>query len=131
MNADVGGVLALSDAKGRQLMLTIVPFSKLKNMQHQDAGQHQIAVLLTDKHQLYALSKAYLQQAYQLSKREFELCELLLNGCKLEEIAEHCGVTLSSVRTYFKNIYEKTQCNSQIELMHLLMGCTIHFEHIG
>ena len=131
LNADVGGVLALSDAKGRQLMLTIVPFSKLKNMQHQDAGQHQIAVFLTDKHQLYALSKAYLQQAYQLSKREFELCELLLNGCKLEEIAEHCGVTLSSVRTYFKNIYEKTQCNSQIELMHLLMGCTIHFEHIG
>ncbi|MCO8089098.1 LuxR family transcriptional regulator [Acinetobacter indicus] len=131
LNADVGGVLALSDAKGQQLMLTIVPFSKLKNMQHQDAGQHQIAVFLTDKHQHYALSKAYLQQAYQLSKREFELCELLLNGCKLEEIAEHCGVTLSSVRTYFKNIYEKTQCNSQIELMHLLMGCTIHFEHIG
>ena len=131
LNADVGGVLALSDLKGRELMLTIVPFSKLKNMQHQDAGQHQIAVFLTDKHQLYALSKAYLQQAYQLSKREFELCELLLNGCKLEEIAEHCGITLSSVRTYFKNIYEKTQCNSQIELMHLLMGCTIHFEHIG
>lgn len=131
LNADVGGVLSLSDEKGRELMLTIVPFSKLKNMQHQDAGQHQIAVFLTDKHQLYALSKAYLQQAYQLSKREFELCELLLNGCKLEEIAEHCGITLSSVRTYFKNIYEKTQCNSQIELMHLLMGCTIHFEHIG
>ncbi|WP_410169330.1 helix-turn-helix transcriptional regulator, partial [Acinetobacter indicus] len=38
---------------------------------------------------------------------------------------------LSSVRTYFKNIYEKTECTSQIELMHLLMGCTIHFEHIG
>ncbi|WP_168394994.1 helix-turn-helix transcriptional regulator [Acinetobacter indicus] len=131
LNADVGGVLALSDAKGQQLMLTIVPFSKLKNMQHQNAGQHQIAVFLTDKHQHYALSKAYLQQAYQLSKREFELCELLVNGYKLEEIAEHCGITLSSVRTYFKNIYEKTSCTSQIELMHLLMGCTIHFEHIG
>lgn len=131
LNADVGGVLSLSDAKGQQLMLTIVPCSKLKNMQHQNAGQHQIAVFLTDKHQHYALSKAYLQQAYQLSKREFELCELLLNGYKLEEIAEHCGITLSSVRTYFKNIYEKTQCNSQIELMHLLMGCTIHFDHIG
>lgn len=131
LNADVGGVLSLSDAKGQQLMLTIVPCSKLKNMQHQNARQHQIAVFLTDMHQHYALSQAYLQQAYQLSKREFELCELLLNGYKLEEIAEHCGITLSSVRTYFKNIYEKTQCNSQIELMHLLMSCTIHFEHIG
>lgn len=130
-NADVGGVLALADAKGRQLMLTIVPFGKLKNMQQQDVGQHQIAVFITDKHQHYTLSKSYLQQTYQLSKREFELCELLLNGYKLEEIAEHCSITLSSVRTYFKNIYEKTHCNSQIELMHLLMSCTIHFEHIN
>ncbi|MBF4521422.1 helix-turn-helix transcriptional regulator [Acinetobacter towneri] len=129
-NTDVGGVLALSDQKGRQLMLTVVPFSHLKNVQQQDVGQHHVAVLMTDKNQHYTLSKAYLQQSYQLSKREFELCELLVNGYKLEEIAEHCGITLSSVRTYFKNIYEKTSCTSQIELMHLLMGCTIHFEHI-
>ena len=51
-------------------------------------------------------------------------------GYKIEDIAEQCGITLSSVRTYFKNIYEKTQCCSQIELMHLLIGCTIQFEHI-
>lgn len=130
LNTDVGGVLALRDNKGRQLMLTIVPFTKLKDMQQQNAGKHHIAVFITDKHQHYTLSKSYLQQSYQLSKRELDLCKLLLNGYKLEKIAEQCGITLSSVRTYFKNIYEKTQCCSQIELMHLLMGCTIQFEHI-
>lgn len=127
---EVGGVLALSDNTGSQLMLSILPFKKLRNIQSLEIDQHQIALFITDKNQHYLLSKAYLQQCYHLSKREFDLCELLINGYKLEDIAEQCGITLSSVRTYFKNIYEKTNCTSQIELMHLLMGCTIHFEHI-
>ncbi|QIC78391.1 helix-turn-helix transcriptional regulator [Acinetobacter indicus] len=130
IQTEVGGVLALSDGAGSQFMLTVVPFKKLRNMQHLQSAQHQIALFMTDKNQHYSLSRAYLQQCYQLSKREFDLCELLINGYKIEDIAEQCGITLSSVRTYFKNIYEKTQCCSQIELMHLLMGCTIHFEHI-
>ena len=131
MSSEIGGVLALQDSKGQQLMLTVVPFKRLKKMQQFSEAQHQIAVFMTDKNRHYSLSRAYLQQAYQLSKREFDLCELLINGYKLEEIATKCGITLSSVRTYFKNIYEKTDCTSQIELMHLLMGCTIHFEHIN
>ncbi|WP_180076033.1 helix-turn-helix transcriptional regulator [Acinetobacter sp. YH12106] len=110
VQAEVGGVLALSDSTGSQLMLTIVPFKKLKNMQPLQADQHQIALFMTDKNQHYSLSRAYLQQCYHLSKREFDLCELLINGYKLEDIAEQCGITLSSVRTYFKNIYEKTNC---------------------
>ena len=130
IQTEVGGVLALSDGAGSQFMLTVVPFKKLRNMQHLQSAQHQIALFMTDKNQHYSLSRAYLQQCYQLSKREFDLCELLINGYKIEDIAEQCGITLSSVRTYFKNLYEKTQCCSQIELMHLLMGCTIHFEHI-
>jgi len=131
MPSEIGGVLALQDSKMHQLMLTVVSFKRLKKMQQFSEAQHQIAVFMTDKNRHYSLSRAYLQQAYQLSKREFDLCELLINGYKLEEIAAKCGITLSSVRTYFKNIYEKTDCTSQIELMHLLMGCAIHFEHIN
>lgn len=131
MLSEIGGVLALQDSKMQQLMLTVVSFKRLKKMQQFSEAQHQIAVFMTDKNRHYSLSRAYLQQAYQLSKREFDLCELLINGYKLEEIAAKCGITLSSVRTYFKSIYEKTDCTSQIELMHLLMGCAIHFEHIN
>jgi DNA-binding CsgD family transcriptional regulator len=125
---EIGGSLAMRDQKGQQIMLTVVPFKKLKKIPCLSEAQHQIALFITDKNQYYSLSRAYLQQSYQLSRREFDLCELLINGYKLEEIAQKCGITLSSVRTYFKNIYEKTACTSQIELMHLLMGCTIHFE---
>src|SRR5690606_26358134 len=130
LHTEIGGALALKGPDGQQLMLTAVPFKHFSPTPQLDEARHRIALLITDKNQHYSLSKAYLQQCYRLSNREFELCELLLNAYKLEEIAEHCGITLSSVRTYFKNIYEKTGCNSQIELMHLLMGCMIYFEHI-
>ncbi|MCP5773827.1 hypothetical protein NL389_28830, partial [Klebsiella pneumoniae] len=77
-------------------MLTVVPFKKLRYMQHLQSAQHQIALFMTDKNQHYSLSRTYLQQCYQLSKREFDLCELLINGYKIEDIAEQCGITLSS-----------------------------------
>lgn len=85
---------------------------------------------MTETEQKYYLAADFLKQQYHLSNREIELCEVLINGYKFEEIAEHCKLTLNSVRTYFKNIYEKTQCNSQAELIHLLMGITVNFEHI-
>lgn len=72
----------------------------------------------------------YLKEIYTLSPRECEICELFVNGSNLEKIAVHCNLTLSSVRTYVKNIYGKLQCNSQAELLHKLMGMTINFEHV-
>ncbi|WP_104500236.1 helix-turn-helix domain-containing protein [Acinetobacter indicus] len=131
-NKEPGGVIELTAADQSTLMLTVIPFnlSQLKNTEGLPE-QAYVAVFVTETGQKYYLAKDYLKQQYHLSNREVELCEVLINGYKLEEIAEHCKLTLSSVRTYFKNIYEKTGCTSQIELMHLLMGCTIHFEHIG
>ena len=67
---------------------------------------------------------------YQLSNREIEICELFVNGLNLEEISKQCNITLSSVRTYFKTIYSKTNCTSQVQLMQLLLGLTVDFEHI-
>ena len=74
IQTEVGGVLALSDGAGSQFMLTVVPFKKLRYMQHLQSAQHQIALFMTDKNQHYSLSRTYLQQCYQLSKREFDLC---------------------------------------------------------
>lgn len=67
---------------------------------------------------------------YKLSNREIEICELFLNNLNLEEITEKCGITLSSVRTYLKTIFLKTNCNLQVQLIQLLMGLTVDIEHI-
>ena len=44
--------------------------------------------------------------------------------------AEHSGLSTESVRTYLKAIYEKTGQHSQAELIRLLMGLRVDFEHI-
>ncbi|WP_436905508.1 helix-turn-helix transcriptional regulator [Acinetobacter johnsonii] len=58
---------------------------------------------------------------YGLTKREIEICEQFVSGIKLEKIAENCGVTLGSLRTYLKRIFAKTQITSQAALMRFLI----------
>ncbi len=71
--------------------------------------------------QKYHLNHQYLKQTFNLTKRELELCDLFVNGMNLEQVAEQMGLTRSSIRTYLRNIFAKTPCNSQVELMQLLM----------
>lgn len=70
----------------------------------------------------YHLDHDYLKQTYNLTKRELELCDLFVNGMNLQQVAEQMGLTRSSIRTYLRNIFAKTPCNSQVELMQLLMS---------
>lgn len=130
-NKEPGGVMALSAPDQTTLMLTIIPFnlSQLKNTEGLPE-QAYVAVFVTETEQKYYLAADFLKQQYHLSNREIELCELFINEHDLEKIAEYCQLSLSTIRTYFKNIYAKTQCNSQAELIHLLMGITVNFEHI-
>lgn len=74
-----------------------------------------------DIHKKYHLNHNYIKQIYNLTKRELELCDLFVNGMNLEQIAQQTYLTRSSVRTYLRNIFVKMQCNSQVELMQLLM----------
>ncbi|MDM1764557.1 MULTISPECIES: helix-turn-helix transcriptional regulator [unclassified Acinetobacter] len=73
----------------------------------------------------YYLSHDILKKIYKLSKREIEVCELFVNRQNLEKIAQRMNITISSMRTYMKNIFLKTECNSQVELMQLLMSISI------
>lgn len=70
----------------------------------------------------YVLPKKYLKEYYHLTKREIDVCSLFVNGQKLEQIGQVLNLKLVSIRTYIKNIFGKTACNSQVELMKLLVN---------
>ncbi len=127
---DTGGVLGLHQpAKEQSLMLTVVPLSDVISI---NANQQQrVAIFLTESSERHQLAEQFVKDRYGLSNRELQLCELFLNGLNLEQIAEHCGISLQSARTYLKHIFSKTQCSSQVELIRLLMGLTVNFEHIA
>lgn len=83
-----------------------------------------MVTVLKSKQQLkhkYTLLELELKQLFQLTKREIELCHFFVNGLNLKKIASEMELTENSIRTYLKNIFSKTACSTQTELMHFLI----------
>lgn len=54
---------------------------------------------------------------YQLSKRELEVCKLLLQGYTLRQISGILSIAYSTVNTYCTGVYRKLGINSRTELL--------------
>lgn len=50
-----------------------------------------------------------------LTKREHEILELLSKGCLYKEISDRLGISITTVRTHLKHIYEKLHVQSRTE----------------
>lgn len=57
-----------------------------------------------------------------LSKREQEILQLLSKGFRYKEIAEKLFISVETVRTHVRNIYEKLQVNSRTEAINKGFG---------
>lgn len=125
----IGGVMRVQDQKGHSVMLTIVPF-RSNTLDCAVLASHETVIYLTDQYQRHILSQSYLIQSYKLTKREIDLCEALINGDTPEQIAQRHQLSIHSIRSYMKNIYEKVNVKSQIELIHILHQCTLPFQHL-
>lgn len=64
-----------------------------------------------DNEQLHMFKK------YRLSKREIEVCKLLLQGYTLRQISGILSIAYSTVNTYCTSIYRKLDINSRTELL--------------
>ncbi len=53
----------------------------------------------------------------QLSRREQEMLEQLSKGFRYKEIADKLYVSIETVRTHIRNIYEKLQVNCRVEAL--------------
>lgn len=126
-----GGVIGIGGEHGKApLMLTITPLSEMSG--YEDLASDGIAagIFITDPGARRVLATQLLRSHYLLSERECDVCDAFLNCATLEGIADTLGVSMHTVRTYMKTLYEKTGQHSQAALMKLLLGLTIEFEHI-
>ncbi len=87
-------------------------------------------IFLSDPTSERKLATHLLQTTFLLNQRECDVCEAFLNRATIEGVADTLGISVHTVRGYMKVIYEKTGHRSQSELMKLLMGMTLDFEHI-
>ncbi|MEJ8817537.1 response regulator transcription factor [Lacibacter sp. H407] len=53
----------------------------------------------------------------ELSRREQEILEQLSKGYRYKEIADQLFLSIETVRTHIRNIYEKLQVNSRVEAL--------------
>ena len=56
-----------------------------------------------------------LAESYNLSKREKEILKLLVEGLSYKMIADRCSISIETVKTHFKRIYEKLHVASMTE----------------
>ncbi len=59
---------------------------------------------------------------YHISPRELEVLALLLDGAKLEEIAEALNITTSTVQDHIKSMVDKTESRNRTELISRVLG---------
>lgn len=61
-------------------------------------------------------------QSELLSERENSLLALLADGYRYKEIAEKTGISVETVRTHIRNIYQKLQVQSRTEAINKVRG---------
>lgn len=59
---------------------------------------------------------------YKLTARETRIAVRLCQGQSIEQIASEMQVKTSTIRSHLKNLFQKTQTNSQPQLVALLLG---------
>ena len=52
-----------------------------------------------------------------LSKREFQILELISSGSSNSQIASKLGITQSTAKTHLRNIYSKTDYHNRTDLV--------------
>lgn len=68
----------------------------------------------------------YLFKKYNLTRREIQVCKLLLQGYTMRQISGILSIAYSTVNTYCTSIYRKLDINSKAELVPLFKDYSIN-----
>jgi DNA-binding CsgD family transcriptional regulator len=80
-------------------------------------------VLIEDCAELRQIKERTAMFKYKLSKRELEICSLVRDGLTNKEISTELFLSLCTVETHLRNIFDKTKANNRAELIKLLDCC--------
>ncbi len=116
-SAPCGAPLAVSrPSLLRSFALLVAPIRMERVFAQQPAG----VLFITDPESKSEMPSEMLKRLYGLTAREAAVAALLLEGIDLAEAAERLGVSMNTVRTHLRLIFEKTDTHRQAELVRLL-----------
>jgi DNA-binding CsgD family transcriptional regulator len=117
-----GVVLSISRRHHRPLDVFICPLPE-----HVEAAQSahkppSAIIFLSDPDAGMYCDERMLREVYDLTSAEARTACALLEGQTLQESAKRLGVTVHTVRTHLKRVFEKTHTTRQADLIRILVG---------
>jgi DNA-binding CsgD family transcriptional regulator/PAS domain-containing protein len=87
-----------------------------------NGGVPAVLVFVNDPDLNPKIPGALLQKLYRLTEREARLAVLLLEGLDLREIGQRMDVSIHTVRTHLRHLFDKTNTRRQAQLIRVLSG---------
>jgi DNA-binding response OmpR family regulator/DNA-binding CsgD family transcriptional regulator len=111
-------VISFPRVSGKRPYLMLVPSQKLAG---QEAGEN-VVLLVIDTEQRTKISGETLVRLYNLTKSETRIALMLIDGKRLDQIAEELEVAQTTVVFHLKNLFRKTDTHRQADLVRVLLS---------
>jgi|GEM_PF-6967237 len=123
LQAEIDQMLLFDEGEHSIYSLRLMPVQKSGDRYSKLAGMHAsgIIVHVSDHRFLGEKQVLLFQDHYGLTQAEGKLLLKLGNGKTLNSIADSTGVSVHTLRTQIKSIFEKTDTHSQNQLIQLLL----------
>ncbi len=117
-----GGGLALPRPSMRRALAVLVSPFRVDRTQHMLLSRRPaVVVMVSDPEAKPRRAPELLAQLYDLTAREAELVTLLLHGIDLRGAADQLQLSMNTVRTHLRGVFDKTGTRRQAELVALLL----------
>jgi len=115
-----GDVISLSRPSGRRALTALV-FPIPPRSGEVFESEASAGVFVSDPERQVELSIDTLRRLYGLTPAEARLAARLVQGKRLQEAADELGIRINTARHHLKQVFSKSQTDSQSSLIHLLL----------
>ncbi|MBC3810086.1 helix-turn-helix transcriptional regulator [Undibacterium aquatile] len=117
-----GGAVVTSDAaEDVQVRVVVLPIGR-DEQKRLDDQEARAVVVITESERKSALAPQFLQDQYGLTAAEIRVAIGLASGRSFEELCEVLFVSLPTIKTHARHIFQKMDIHRQAELVRLVYG---------
>jgi DNA-binding NarL/FixJ family response regulator len=117
--ASTDEIMSVPRLSGRRPYLVLVPHQHLLQG---DEDPEAVVLLLIDTEQRTKISGETLVRLYRLTPTETRVALLLIDGKRLDQIAEELDIAQTTVVFHLKNLFRKTDTHRQADLVRVLLS---------
>jgi len=85
-----------------------------------------VVLLATDPDARPEIQRSALSELYGMTGAEADVAGMLAEGFSPDEIAHELGISMNTVRTHMKRVFEKTRVGRQADLVRVLLTNPVH-----